>query len=158
MQLTNPTELADFLSHFDGNLLLLILSIWVVCLFVLAIVFRAYVVGIGRYLFIKSQFGTVAKHCGLTVKITVRKGGVQNGNFVVRSEIKESFPKIRFGKPLPKFIGVTWTLKPAKGSTIEEIASRSEALAAGLKVRQVRVERKAPNTGTLTVIFGNPLA
>ena len=49
--------------------------------------------------------------------------------------------------------GVRYTLRPARGGTIEQVADAQEALAAGLHVGLVEVVRLAPDRGTLTVYW-----
>lgn len=62
-------------------------------------------------------------------------------------------PSLHRGRALPGGVGCVWQLRPARGSSLPEIADRATALAAGLHVAQVQIETVRPDLGRLVVIW-----
>ena len=101
---------------------------------------------------LRARWVSVARSCGLA-NTNDRRGS--NWPFdvtvTITNERVEYLPIIKRPKTVPG--GVLYTLIPARGSTINQVAEQEEALAAGLKVSRVMVERTSPSRGLITFLW-----
>lgn len=102
---------------------------------------------------LRARWPSVARSCGLCV-INDRRSGQWPGGAVVTitAERVEYLPTISWGRTSGP--GATaWVLRPARGGTVDQVAEAAEALAAGLGVARVLVDRQTPSKGHVEVVW-----
>ncbi|MPY92665.1 MAG: hypothetical protein GEV08_06220 [Acidimicrobiia bacterium] len=75
-----------------------------------------------------------------------------------RSEQVERLPTLRHGRATASKAAVEYVVKPPRGGSLDDIAARTDHLAAGLGVHQVNVHRVNPSEGRLVVTLDDVLA
>lgn len=107
-----------------------------------------------RRITLRARWTSVARSSDLAVQRDHRRPGIGADSGTLTEIVKlEWTPTISRGRATPNRAGVTYRLRPARGSSIPEIANQRERLAAGLGVSDVIVERISPHHGLLTVIW-----
>jgi hypothetical protein len=105
-----------------------------------------------RRITLRARWTSVARSSELAVQRDHRVPGVGADSATLTDIVRlEWTPTIRRGRALPGSAGVTYQLRPARGSSIPEIAERAERLAAGLHVAAIEIEPIRPDLAHLTV-------
>ncbi len=103
---------------------------------------------------LRARWTSVARSSDIAVQRDHRVPGFGADSGTLTEIVRlEWTPTISHGRALPHGGGVVYRLRPARGSSIPEIAERQERLAAGLGVAEVIVERDTPSQGRLVVLW-----
>lgn len=103
-----------------------------------------------RRVVLRARWARVARSCGLAVTRDRRTWPGQPAERV------EYLPSISWGRVLPGSRGVRYTVRPARGGTLQDVADAAERLAAALHVHRVELERVRADKGYLTVVWADP--
>ncbi len=125
---------------------------------------------------IRARWASVARSTGLAVTKDKRAAGAVSGVGMLAllsgpidkpsagttggtaSKPVERLPKLSHGRASTTRSAVTWRVKPARGQSVDDVAGKSEELAAALGCHQVIVTRDRPNRGQLTAVLRDELS
>lgn len=114
-----------------------------------------------RRVAIRCGWPSIARSVGLAVnrdkKVVV--AGTATTAATTKTVTVERLPKLSHGRASATKAAVTWRVRPARGQSLDDVAARSDELAAAMHVRSVLVERAGgrPDRGTLTAVLADEL-